>query len=427
MTTNFYDVTKPPIVGQSGPLILDGKLDPVWFEPVPVTDVANNLEAQRYHGQPVLTYWQGQVTATGLINSGTDVILNQHYQPIAHITGQDGWTITMHEIVVRGEDLWATVNKNVPHDLSGNGGVDNGVIVDSGVQEINIKTGRVVSTWDALKHIPPGDSRVQPPSNGFPWDAYHINSVSLQPHGRMLVSMRDTSALYLVDDKTGAVIWTLGGKHSDFAIPEADHFAWQHDAQLHPGGVVTMFNDNCCDITGAGVYLAPDGPTEGLSLKLNMANHTATADGPAFHLGSTVHAEYMGNFERLTGGGAFVGFGEQPFLSLFNQKGALIFDGAFPSPDIAYRSYLQKWVGTPLTKPRAVAAGNGVAVSWNGATQVTTWRVVNSSGKTIASRERDGFETTIPLGGASAGGMAVQALSASGKVLGTSKPIGGGS
>ena len=181
MTANFYDVTKPPLVGQSGPLILDGKLDPVWFAPVPIADVANNLQAQRYHGRPVLTYWQGQVTATGLINSGTDVVLNQHYQPIAHISGKDGWTITMHEIAVQGDDLFATVNKNVPHDLSHNGGVNNGVIVDSGVQEINIRTGKVVRTWDALKHIPPGDSRVQPPSNGFPWDAYHINSISLQP------------------------------------------------------------------------------------------------------------------------------------------------------------------------------------------------------------------------------------------------------
>ena len=239
--------------------------------------------------------------------------------------------------------------------------------------------------------------------------------------------MRDTSALYLIDEKTGAVIWTLGGKHSDFDIPKADSFAWQHDAQLHPGGVVTMFNDNCCDITGAGVYLAPNGPTEGLSLKLNLANHTATADGRAFHLGPTVHAEYMGNFQRLKGGGAFLGFGEQPFVSMFNKKGTLVFDGEFPSPDIAYRSYLQKWVGMPLTEPSAVAVANGIAVSWNGATQVTRWRVIDASGKTVATRARDGFETQIPLGRTSAGGMTVQALSASGTVLGTSQAIGASS
>ena len=34
-TANFYDLNEPPMVGQSGPLILDGKLQPVWFQPVP--------------------------------------------------------------------------------------------------------------------------------------------------------------------------------------------------------------------------------------------------------------------------------------------------------------------------------------------------------------------------------------------------------
>ena len=34
-TTNFYNLNYPPLVGQSGPLILDRNLQPVWFQPVP--------------------------------------------------------------------------------------------------------------------------------------------------------------------------------------------------------------------------------------------------------------------------------------------------------------------------------------------------------------------------------------------------------
>jgi hypothetical protein len=34
-TANFYDLNYPPMVGQSGPLILDDNLQPVWFKPVP--------------------------------------------------------------------------------------------------------------------------------------------------------------------------------------------------------------------------------------------------------------------------------------------------------------------------------------------------------------------------------------------------------
>jgi MFS family permease len=419
MTTNFYDVSKPPILGQSGPLILDSKLDPVWFEPVPLQDVADNLHVQTYQGKPVLTYWQGQVTSTGLINSGTDIVVNQHYQPVARITGQNGWTLTMHEMVIKGDDAWVTVNRNAPHNLSSVGGVNNGVIVDSGVQEINLTTGKAVYTWDALDHISYDQSKVTLPSNGYPWDAYHINALELEPHDDMLISLRDTSAIYLVSIKTGKVIWTLGGKDSDFKVPSADHFEWQHDAKLIDGGTeVSMFDDHCCDITGSGTYLAPTGPSRGLVLKLDMSNHTVT-QAAQYKLGNLIHSEYMGNTQQLPDGDTFIGWGQAPYIAEFNNKSATpIFLGEYPAPDIAYRSYLQKWVGMPLTSPSAVIAGGKIDVSWNGATQVAKWRVLSRSGQTLATTARDGFETDISVSGSATGGK-VQALDAAGQVIGT--------
>jgi EmrB/QacA subfamily drug resistance transporter len=424
MTTNFYDVTKAPILGQSGALMLDSQLEPVWFQPVPVQDVADNLHAQTYQGKPVLTYWQGQVTSTGLINTGQDIVVNQHYQPIAKITGQDGWTITMHEMVIKGDDAWVTVNRNAPHNLSSVGGVNNGVIVDSGVQEIDLKTGKAVYTWDALDHIPYEQSKVTLPSNGYPWDAYHINAVELESNDDMLISMRDTSAIYLVSIKTGKVIWTLGGKATDFKVPSADHFEWQHDAKLIDGGTeVSMFDDHCCDITGSGTYLAPTGPSRALVLKLDKANHTVS-EVEEYKIGNLVHSEYMGNTQQLANGNTFTGWGQAPFIAEFKKGNALpVFLGQYPSPDIAYRSYLQKWVGEPLTKPSAVALkAGGVAVSWNGATQVTRWRLVSSSGQAVTTTARDGFETDLSASG-SVTGDKVQALNASGAVIGTSNPI----
>ena len=116
-----------------------------------------------------------------------------------------------------------------------------------------------------------------------------------------------------------------------------------------------------------------------------------------------------------------------PFVTEFNKKGDIIFDGAFPAPDMSYRAYLQKWVGKPLTRPSVAVHRTGgraeAYVSWNGATQVTRWRVKSASGATLATAQRDGFETKVPLGGGG-GKIEVQALSASGKVLGTSAMIG---
>jgi hypothetical protein len=186
-----------------------------------------------------------------------------------------------------------------------------------------------------------------------------------------------------------------------------------------------MFDDHCCDITGSGTYLAPNGPSRGLVLKLDFANHTVSQVAE-YKISNLFHSEYMGNVEQLPDGDTFIGWGQVPYVTEFNKKGKPIFIGAYPSPDMAYRSYLQKWVGTPLYPPSAVATSSGnrttVAVSWNGATQVTRWRVISATGQTLATASRSGFETKIPLS-SGATSLSVQALGAGGRVLGTSKTI----
>jgi hypothetical protein len=193
-TANFYDLSKPPMVGQSGPLILDRRLQPVWFHPVPESVVASNLSLQTYEGKPALAWWQGVVTNTGQTESGEYVVVDQHYQQVAKLKGADGWVLTLHELAIRGDHAWVTANKNIPTDLSKYGGAYNGALIDSAVQEYNLKTGKLLRTWDALDHIPLKDSYATLPTNGFPWDAYHVNAVELISNGTFLVSIRNTWA-----------------------------------------------------------------------------------------------------------------------------------------------------------------------------------------------------------------------------------------
>ena len=268
------------------------------------------------------------------------------------------------------------------------------------------------------------------PTNGFPWDAYHINSVELTPGGTFLVSMRNTWAAYLVSERTGRILWTLGGKNSSFTIPSRGEFKWQHDAELHSGSVVTLFDDHCCDITGADTYLPATGPSRGLTLKLDRAAHTAGVVGQYSH-GTTFHSEYMGNTQVLPNEDVVVGWGEVPFVSEYTASGKLIFDAAFPSPDMSYRAYVQPWVGRPLNPPSGAARARGAATtvyaSWNGATLVRAWRVlaVTAGGGTrpLGTHTRTGFETSIPVSGGDAR-FRVQALDRAGRVLGTSKTFG---
>ena len=161
-TANFYDLSKGQIKGQSGPLILNNALEPVWFKPVPVDDVAADLAEQTYHGQSVLTWWQGEVTKDGDTTVGEYVVVNKHYQTVATLHGADGWVLTLHTMVIDGDDAWVTANKDISMNLGKYGGVADGAITDSAVQEYNLKTGKLLSTWDALDHIPLTDTHALP-------------------------------------------------------------------------------------------------------------------------------------------------------------------------------------------------------------------------------------------------------------------------
>ncbi|HEX3391290.1 MAG TPA: MFS transporter [Solirubrobacteraceae bacterium] len=434
LTANFYNLSYPPIIGQSGPLILDNQLQPVWFAPAPEKLVAANLSKQSYEGKPVLSWWQGLVTNTGQTESGEDVVVDQHYRPIARLKGADGWVLTLHEFLISGEDAWVTANKNLALDLSKYGGAYNGALIDSAVQEYNLKSGKLLRSWDALHHISLGDSYATLPTNGFPWDAYHVNSIQLVGGGSLLVSMRNTWAAYLVDAASGKIRWTLGGKRSDYRFGPGAAFQWQHDVRLQPGSLVSMYDDHCCQITSGGKNVPATGPSRALVLRVDQQGRTATLANQ-YMRERAFAADYMGDAQPLSNGGVFVGWGSEPYFSEYTRSGTLALDAELPWPDISYRATLAHWVGLPLSKPagaaRRAAANTVVYASWNGATQLSRWRLLAGSGAgrltAVTSAAKSGFETAIVVpGGARASAYTrfqLQALDSAGRLIGLSQPF----
>ncbi|MGE4426936.1 MAG: MFS transporter [Solirubrobacteraceae bacterium] len=426
MTGNFVDLTKGRIVGQSGPLMLDESLQPIWFRPSPLDSVAGNLDVHTYRDEPVLSWWEGDISETGEIDRGHVRIVDQQYRDVATLEGQDGWVIALHDIKIVDDVAWVAANRNELTDLSRIGGVTHGVMIDSALQAYDIESGRLLYTWSAKDHIPMGESDVQPPTNGFPWDAYHINSIQLVEGGRALVSMRNTNAAYLFDRKTGEIEWTLGGKGSTFRMEPDAEFEWQHDVELIDERTVSMFDNHCCRITGAGDYLPSDRSSRVLTLDIDPAAKTASVKSEQTH-GDTFRAQYMGNAQRLEDGGLFVGWGQVPYISEYDADGKLIFDGAFPAPNISYRARTRPWIGRPAAPPKGAATVDGggtvVHASWNGATEVARWRVVDAAGRSLGDADRDGFETEIPVRRTVSGPLRVRALDDDGRTLGTSKPF----
>ena len=333
--------------------------------------------------------------------------------------------LTLHEFLIDGENAWVTANKNLPMDLSKYGGAYNGALVDSAVQEYNLKTGKLVRSWDALDHIPLSQSQATLPTNGFPWDAYHVNSIDISQPGKFLVSMRNTWSAYLVDAASGRIDWTLGGRNSSFKLGPGAHFEWQHDVRLRANSQVSMFDDHCCQQTGGGTYVNATGPSRALILNVNQQTRTATVAAQyGEHEG--FETDYMGATREQANGNIFVGWGSSPYLSEFSHSGKVLLEGELPGSDLGYRATLSPWVGEPLTLPAGTALQTGshttVYASWNGATRLASWRVLAGPvGKltAVASAPRSGFETSIALA-RSYPSIQLQALDSSGKVLGTS-------
>jgi Arylsulfotransferase (ASST) len=438
MVANFKNLAlNQPMTGQSGPLILDHNLQPVWFNPIGVNALAANLKVQSYNGKPVLSWWQGTVSGSGVTTSGEDVVVDQHYRHVATLKGADGWVISEHEMILSGADAWVTAYKNVPMNLTRYGGSANGVVLDSAVQEYNLQTGQLLYTWDALNpggtpNVPLSQSK-QKPFPGIPWDAYHINAIQLTGNETLLVSLRNTWSAYLVNRLTNAIEWTLSGNPalSSFKLPANAQFQWQHDVELHTGNVVSVFDDACCGFDAISSkslkFAKPTGPSRGLVLKLDLTNHTGSFVAQ-YTRGKTFNAAFLGNTQLLPGGNVSLGWGSQPFFSEVSSKGKVLLDAFWPVPDQNYRTYVEQWVGIPFFPPSGAVRNNGgkatVYASWDGDTQVVGWRVLAGSSaqslKSVATKAKTGFETTIPLG-STYKAYEVQALGPKSKVLGTSK------
>jgi hypothetical protein len=416
-------------IGSPGPMIAEQNGNLVWFHPLPAGDDATNFRVQQYEGKPVLTWWQGRILEVGF-GQGEDVLYNTAYQHVASIRAGNGYHADLHEIRLTPEGTaWIDMFDPIEMSLSSYGGSAHGVVSDSVVQEIDVKTGLVMWEWHALGHIPIGESHNAVPASGYPWDYVHINSISpggeggSSQSGDVLLSSRNTWALYDVDIHSGAVRWRLGGEHSSFKLGPGTRTYWQHDAEWQPGGLISVFDN--------GSDPPKEKQSRGLLLDPNIASHTVTLVKQFVNPTKTLLATSQGDMLSLPGGNWLMGYGGLPNFTEYDSSGHVLLDGTLGKNVQSFRTYLSPWRGQPTTPPSVVAAPGSagtisVSVSWNGATEVASWQVLAGASPgalaPVATAAKTGFQTTIS---ASAAGpyVAVQALSPAGAVIGTSATV----
>jgi hypothetical protein len=413
--------TNGPGPGRYGPLIYTPTGRLVWFDQLSGGETAEDLNEQTYEGRRVLTWWKGHVLSLGF-GQGEDLIMSSSYRTIARVPGANGLHADLHDFQIAPRDVaFITAYNPIRCDLQPIKGARDGSILDAVIQEIDIRTGLVRWEWHSLDHVGATESETETPTTTTPWDWFHINSIDPEPDGDILISARNTWAAYQIQGGSGQVLWRLGGLKSSFRMGPGTTTAWQHDGRMLPDGQITIFDD--------GSNPPVHAQSRALRISIDTTAHTAKLVSSYTHPDPPLLSASQGDMQTLADGNTLVGYGGLPEVSEYAPDGSLLFDAHLPFDLAFYRAFRFPWSGRPATPPAVLASLNNtseetiVHASWNGATEVSAWRVLAGARpgrlQTRATVAAGTFEVSTTLA-QRFNYVSVQALGAHGQVIGSS-------
>jgi hypothetical protein len=289
-----------------------------------------------------------------------------------------------------------------------------------------IHTGKVLFQWSSLRHVPVSRSYLPYQPGSAAWDYFHGNGIDQDTDGNLIVSARNTWGIYKISVRTGRILWEVGGQGDhQLKLP----WCYQHDVTVLGDDEYGVFDDGAVgpDCVGARSWH----PSRGLIFRVNPSHKPAEVTlVNAYTHHPAIHSEYLGSMQRLSDGNVVVGWGDVPQITEYSASGRDVLMDLSLSHD-SFRGFRYPWVGHPLTLPAVAAETNGSATdvwaSWNGATAAVAWRLLGGATPATLTAvggplHRQGFETQFSLNQRYPY-VAVQALSSTGQVLGTSRTI----
>jgi len=405
--------------GMRGALIADDRGEPVYCHPTRPNTVMD-FRPGTLRGEPVLSWWEGRYVF-GVGKVGDYVVMDSSYREIARFSSSRHRP-DFHEVLLTGHDtLLVTAYETVRADLRPVGGPADGLLYGGVIEEYAVPSGRLLWQWRSLDHVDLTETVSD--QLGSPFDYFHINGIEVGDDGSLLVSARNTSALYKIDRRTGKVLWRLGGKRSDFSMGKGTQFGFQHDPRFHEDGRTISLFDNGPRPgerrpESRALVLAVDERRRQVRLQREIRHHPPLF---AFATGSN---QLLPNANRL------VTWGITGWFTEYDRDGHVCLDAHLPAKGQNYRVFRFPWEGRPTVRPafKAYREGAGPArffASWNGATALAAWRLETGPAPGSLSPSgtypRRGFETSFAVPPRTRWAAAV-ALDADGKPLARSKP-----
>ncbi|KAH7118528.1 ASST-domain-containing protein [Dactylonectria estremocensis] len=264
------------------------------------------------------------------------------------------------------------------------------------------------------------------------------------PSGDFMISHRHFSTITLIDGKTKEVKWVMGGKRNQFTdISEGDKsatFAFQHQPRLTGENRIILF-DNAGLNNG---FCSNRTCSRGLELEFDPVKKNVWVVNEWYHP-QKIMSISRGGVQRLSNGNTVIAWGQNPMFTEHTADGEVVLDfqrGRVVHHDhglpalIAYRTFMGPWDGKPTWGPNISAAVDveggpkKIFVSWNGATNVHQWVLLQSNNMSqlsgadnvVARSHRLGFETPFEIVDSAPFARAA-AIDADGNIIGSTPVV----
>lgn len=176
-------------------------------------------------------------------------------------------------------------------------GVKNAIRADHTIDEID-PGGNVLFHWSSHDHVELDETMPWKDFDPTNFQVVHANSLEVLPDGNILASFRETSSIVKIVRPSGAVVWRLGGKKSDFTFvgDQFSGFSRQHDAHFLETGELMLFDNGNDHVPRSSRVVR---------YRLDESARTATLTWAYYH---HIFCAIAGSARRLPNGHTLVGW-----------------------------------------------------------------------------------------------------------------------
>ena len=269
----------------------------------------------------------------------------------------------------------------------------------------------------------------------------------MDPQGNYIINGFHFCAITKINGTDGSIIWRLGGDKTDFKMVDDYKLMHMHHVRIRDfadinipkelHGKVSKETHLALSIFDNSFFIHGGRPpttrsSSAVVVLLDLVAMTGKVIERYTHP-EDKYACLFGSFQFLANGDRFIGWGGGRGFSQYTQNNELIYHAEIASqtmPYWSYRTFKGPWSAKPNTLPDLHTYSwncywnTSMYVSWNGATDVKSWRFYGGSSEdgpydVMAFAAKDGFETRA-MAPAFVKYAYVEALHADGSELGRS-------